>query len=68
MTPANLRAQLLEARDHASRALEIIDEIGPALEEPERGALIGVMGSRHELSRIIRQLGTIATMIGTSEK
>jgi hypothetical protein len=59
------RDRLLEARDHLSAAFEIVDEVGPSLPEPERGALIGVLGSRHDLARIIRQLGNVVTMLGT---
>lgn len=63
------KARLLEARDHLSTAFGIIDETAPELSEPERGALIGVMGARHDLGRLIRSLSNIAaTLGGTAEK
>jgi hypothetical protein len=57
---SDTRARLLEARDHLSAAFAIIDDVAPQLDEPERGALVGVMGLRHDLARIVRSLGAIA--------
>lgn len=66
--PSGTRAKLLEAKEHLSAAFGIIDDVAPELDEPERGALVGIMGSRHEISRIIRQLSNIATMLGTNRE
>jgi hypothetical protein len=64
---SDLRTRLLEAKSHLSAAFEIVDEVAPLIDEPERGALIGTMGARWEIARLIRQLGNIAVMIGTGD-
>lgn len=64
-TRANdIRARLTEARDHLAAALEAIDEAAPHVPEPERSTLTGVLGARHDVARLIRQLDNIATLTG----
>lgn len=65
---APTRERLLEAQAHVSAAFTILDDVGPGLPEPERAAVVGVLGLRHDLARIVRALGNIAAMLKVSAK
>ena len=63
LSAAEDRAALEEAREHLSAAFEIIDDVGPRLPEPERAAVVGTMGLRHDLASVIRRGGAVIAFL-----
>ena len=57
----DVRTQLLCAQAQLSEVFEVVDQVGPRVPEPERGALLSLKG---DLARGIRSLGCIAASIG----
>ncbi len=55
------RARILTASEHASAIFRVLQEIGPSLDEPERGAALELRGQAADLCR---RLGNLAAFLG----
>jgi hypothetical protein len=65
---ATPRDRLLQAQALVSQAFELVDEVGPQLEEPERSAVCGFMGLRDDVGSIVRRLGALVAFLGHAER
>lgn len=59
--PADVRPRLLDARSKAGDVYAILDDVGPLLAEPERGACLEL---RADVAALLRRLGNLTAYLG----